>query len=140
MKKLFLIFSPCFAFFSMSTIFLSNFWHSSGAFFRRKRSIYSLAHLQYSPRTSKYILGPRIRLESNNVGIQKIRGSNKRIRDRAPFSINQENIQKERKSLILSKSKTQKEKITPLNRRQLKIKLGGESIVSASTCRLTSFS
>ena len=32
---------------------------SAGAFLRRMRSIHILAHLQYSPQTSKCILGPR---------------------------------------------------------------------------------
>ena len=40
--------------------FLSHFRHSAGAFFRKMRSSYILAHLKYSLRTSKCILGPRL--------------------------------------------------------------------------------
>ena len=54
------VISPSCALFSRSGIFLfPNFRHSAGAFLKRMRSIHILAQLQYSPRTSKCIFGPR---------------------------------------------------------------------------------
>ena len=77
-----LIFSPCCAFFSVSAIFLPNFRHSAGAFFRRMRSIYILKNVERNIKRKSKKYSKRAK-ESHFVKVKNPKRENHLIKEKA---------------------------------------------------------